>query len=367
MAVSYGLGRHGFGLFVPVFRQEFDLSPATVGLIASAGYAGYLVALVVTGLLTRMVGPRLPVVVGCLMAGAGMFGVALAGASAAFAAGVVVAGASAGWTWAPFTDAVSHEVSASDQPRVLSMVNTGSTVGFTLAGAVALLVPDSWRAAWAAFALLALLVAGMCARVLPSGRTDVQQSARLDRHFFLCRRSMPLLLASLGLSLAASAFFTFAPELMLAEGLPRVWGPALWVVIGVCGTVGLGGAAVLERFGLARSLVGCLGGVSAALMLLALWPGSLPAALTSGALFGGAFMLGYSLISLWSQEVFADLPSAGFTATILAGAAGFVLGPALFGAAAEWIGLDHAMGVAALVGLLTIAARPVTDAVTTVS
>ena len=44
VAVTYGLARYCFGLFLPEIRQEFALSPETVGLIAGLSYLGYLAA-----------------------------------------------------------------------------------------------------------------------------------------------------------------------------------------------------------------------------------------------------------------------------------------------------------------------------------
>jgi hypothetical protein len=50
VAVAFGLARYGYGLFVPVFREAFDLSTEMVGFLASGAYASYLVALIVTWL-----------------------------------------------------------------------------------------------------------------------------------------------------------------------------------------------------------------------------------------------------------------------------------------------------------------------------
>ena len=68
IAVAYGFARYGYGLFVPVFREEFGLSTETVGLVSSAGYAAYLSAMVLTGFLVGRTGPRFPVVTGVVCA-----------------------------------------------------------------------------------------------------------------------------------------------------------------------------------------------------------------------------------------------------------------------------------------------------------
>ena len=58
VAATYGLARYCFGLFLPEFRQEFNLSTETVGLIAGLSYAGYLMATFLGSGLSTMFGPQ---------------------------------------------------------------------------------------------------------------------------------------------------------------------------------------------------------------------------------------------------------------------------------------------------------------------
>ena len=41
IAACYGLARFAYGLFVPAFSDEFGLTAATAGAIASGSYAAY--------------------------------------------------------------------------------------------------------------------------------------------------------------------------------------------------------------------------------------------------------------------------------------------------------------------------------------
>ena len=130
-AVSFGPARNGYGLFLPEIREDFGLSTGMLGVIASGLYAGYLAALVAVGLLAARTGPRLPVGIGLLSAAGGSTLVALAPNATVLAAGVVLAGTSAGWSWAPYNDAVERTVPGSSRDRVLSVVSTGTTFGIT--------------------------------------------------------------------------------------------------------------------------------------------------------------------------------------------------------------------------------------------
>lgn len=161
-AVAFGPARNGYGLFLPDIREEFGLSTVMLGLIDSGLYAGYLAALLAVGLFAARVGPRLPVMIGLLSAGVGMALVALSSNAMMLAAGVILAGTSAGWSWAPYNDAVEQGVFPHSRNRTLSIISTGTTFGIMVAGLTALAVAVwgmPWRAAWPVFALSALAAA----------------------------------------------------------------------------------------------------------------------------------------------------------------------------------------------------------------
>ncbi|MGH3666515.1 MAG: MFS transporter, partial [Egibacteraceae bacterium] len=149
VAVSYGFARYGYGLLLPEMRVDLDLSTEALGLVASAGYVGYLLAVVAAGWLCVRTDPRVPVAVGGVSAMLGMALLAAGGSAPAFAVGAVLAGASSGWTWAPFSDLAQCTVPVQRRPRVLSVVSTGTTFGLVAAAGLALLAGTQWRVAWA--------------------------------------------------------------------------------------------------------------------------------------------------------------------------------------------------------------------------
>ena len=334
LAATYGIGRQVFGLFVPAFRAEFGLPLDVLGLYASAAQIGYLVMVVVTGAVTARFGVRIPVVAGCVVLAVGSGLVAIAPDATWLAIGVVAAGASAGGTWAPFSDAVLDRVPARGHGRALAMVNAGSPAGLVIAGMLVLFVGDRWRIAWALFAAVGLVAALVNSRVLRSraGSGPVARKPRVRLRWFVSVRSLRLFAATAGISLTSGAYFAFAPDVVRTAGLSPWSGPAMWVVLGlVGGTVGVFASDLAERFGTWPSFVAAVACIAGSMLLLFVVPGNLAGALTSAAVFGIGFTGGFALIVLWSQRVFAERPATGFTATILCAAAGFSVGPALFG------------------------------------
>lgn len=178
VAVTYGFARYGYGLFVPVLREQFGLSTPMLGVLASASYAAYLAMLVGSGVAAARTGPRVPVVIGSLSAAGGMAIIAVAQSWPVLALGVVVAGSSAGWSWAPFSDAVARMVDDDSQARTLSVISTGTTFGLATAAPIAMLAGASWRPAWWAFAATALATAAYNTWLLPTGPRPMTGACR---------------------------------------------------------------------------------------------------------------------------------------------------------------------------------------------
>src|SRR3712207_6856130 len=58
IAVTYGLARFAYGLFLPEMGESLDLSGTALGLIGAGSYAGYCLAIVVALVFTSRTGPR---------------------------------------------------------------------------------------------------------------------------------------------------------------------------------------------------------------------------------------------------------------------------------------------------------------------
>jgi len=367
-AVTFGPARNGYGLFLPEIRGEFGLSTQVLGFVASGLYAGYLGALLAVGLLAARTGPRLPVLVGLLSAGVGMALVAFSPNPAILAAGVVLAGTGAGWSWAPYNDAVGREVPASSRDRVLSVISTGTTFGITVAGLAALAATTyglPWRAAWFAFAAVSLAAAALNAALLYPGTAEARETKAAgwpDLGWFWCAASAPLFGVALSFGVTNAVYWSFAADLVSgAAGSPPATGPLLYVGLGTFGFAGLATGEAVARFGLRRTLAATLVSLGVAVGLLGLAPGSLPAVAASAALFGSGVMFMSALLSLWSSAVFRERPSTGFTAALLVFGTGSIVGPALVGAAADEYGLGWIFIFVAALAISTALIRPAPD------
>lgn len=360
LLATYGIGRQAYGLFVPVFRAEFGLSLDVLGFYASAAQAGYLMATVMAGVATSRFGPRAPVVSGCLLLAIGAAMTAAAADPALLAVGIVVAGTSAGGAWGPFSDAVDLQVPSSGSRRALALVNAGSPVGLVVAGVLVLVAGDRWRPVWWAFAAIGLVAAVAAWRVLTPGTTTPDHDrGRHDLGWFLNTRSARLLVVALGASITSGAFFAYAPDTAQNAGLPNWTGPAMWTVLGIAGAaVGTLAGRIANRHGLRGPLAMTLLVLGGSTLVPLAAPASLIATLGSAALFGVGFTTGFALLVMWSDQVFRDGPTTGFTLAIVFIAAGFIIGPSLFGVLATRLGRPVALLAAAAPALLVALVPP---------
>jgi predicted MFS family arabinose efflux permease len=348
IAVTYGLARFAYGLFLPEMRESLDLSETVLGLIGAGSYAGYCFAILVALVFTSRTGPRLMAVAACALAVVGMAAVAGAPTAWVLALGVLVAGSSSGLASPPMGEAVATSIRVELQDRANTLINSGTSIGVALSGPAALLVAEQWRLAWAGFALLGGVVVAWNAVVMPRkpvGDEDPEGVAQADvpllsMRYLVGPRSLPLFAAATGVGFASAAYWTFSRDLIMRAGDLSAAGSTLfWTVIGVSGVAGGLAGDLVRRFGLIMAFRASLLGMAAAIGLLAAAPGALLSSYLSGAFFGSTYIMLTGIILVWSVSVFHERPSAGLGAAFLLIAVGQVFGTPIAGAIAGVVGL----------------------------
>ena len=198
IAVTYGLARFAYGLFLPEMREAFDLSPSLLGLIGAGSYLGYCVAVIISLVYTSRTGPRLMAVGAGVVAVAGMAVVAGSPVAWVLALGILVAGSSTGLASPPMAEAVARSIRHSLQDRANALINSGTSVGVALSGPAALLLTGQWRLAWTTFALVGLAVLAWNAAVMPARpcrtRAKVMNRTQLVPRRATVRGAHPVLL-----------------------------------------------------------------------------------------------------------------------------------------------------------------------------
>jgi predicted MFS family arabinose efflux permease len=368
IAVTYGLARFAYGLFLPEMRGALDVSETVLGLIGAGSYAGYCFAILLALLFTSRAGPRFMAVAAGVVAVVGMAVVAGATAAWVLALGILVAGSSSGLASPPMGEAVATSIREELQDRANTLINSGTSVGVALSGPAALLVAEQWRLAWAGFALVGIAVLAWNAAVVPrdrvgDGRRDEAAPAadvpRLSVRYLVGPRSVPLFVAATGAGVASAAYWTFSRDLVVRAGDLSVTGSTLfWTVIGVSGLAGGLAGDLVRRLGLAGAFRASLLCMAAAIGLLTTAPGAPLWAYLSAALFGSAYIMVTGLVLVWSVSVFDERPSAGLGVAFLLIALGQVFGSPVAGMLAGAVGLQLTFWVFAGMAVLTTLVGP---------
>jgi predicted MFS family arabinose efflux permease len=361
IAVTFGLARYSFGLFVPAIQRDLGLSSATIGGIASLAFLAYLLSSLTSGLLTPRFGPRLPTLLGGGCATGGMALIGFAADPWLLGLGLMLAGASPGWAYPPMPDAVEAVLPGDQRERALAWINAGTSFGVLLSGPLALWAGANWRLAWLLFAGLSLLAVGWYLKQLPTGpwQRAAQSAVPWHWHWFMTLPVVRLLIVATITGVTSSVFWTFAVDVLVtAGGVSPAMSTAFWVLVGVTGILGGQAGRLIDRYGLPLVLRGTVGLLAAALAGLGLFPSILLVGLGSGMLFGFGFIMMTGILAIWSARLFPALPSVGLGTALLLTGSGQVIGPWLAGFLIDRIMLPPVFLIAALVMAAAIPATP---------
>lgn len=353
IAVTYGLARFAYGLFVPGFRESFGLGSAQVGAIGSASYAAYCLAIVPALVFSPQLGSRAMATIAGSVATAGMALIALSPNAVILTAGVVLAGFSTGLSSPPLAQAVARRVRNDSQDRLQTVINAGTGLGVMLAGPVALIALDSWRAAWLVFAVLAAGATIWAAWSVPSAKSTSSEESESRRVLLpdpLVPRGAPRLLAAAAMAgLGSSAIWVFGRDVLSQQGLSDQAATIAWIVLGASGLVGAAAGDVAGRLGLAPTwVISVLAiGVSTALMVLV--PGSTLGANVATGLFGGAYVAMSGLLLIAGAKTYHQHPAAGVGLAFLVLALGQTVGGSALGIVMNLLGSQVSFLAAALV------------------
>jgi len=334
VAATYGLARYCFGLFLPEIRADLSLTVDQIGWIASASYAGYLIATFAGSWLSTLAGPRLPVILGGLMASSGMMLIGGARDPLMLCLGVFVAGTSPGLAYPPFSDVVARHVSAARRDTTYAWINSGTGFGVLVAGALALGAGSDWRLAWFGFSGIALAATIWNWRTVPKP-LPVAHSRSLSFPAIVKGLLLPqaagLFTSALVFGVITSVYWTYAVELLRSLGSRPRDAMLFWIVLGSAGIFGSFAGELARKIGLLwayRTLVMIVGLSVAALPFVAT---SRTGIILSGGIFGIGFIVATALYGIWSMRIFTQAPSIGFGATFFLISLGQGIGPVLAG------------------------------------
>lgn len=356
IAITYGLARFVFGLFLPAIRADLEIGPTMAGMIGALPFASFVAAIAVAPWCVRWIGVRATGAGAAALALAGLSLIASAPTAEVLAAGVLVCGLSTGLSSPAMAQAVSLAVAPALRGRVNATVNAGTSLGIAAAMPAVLVWPDSWRLAYAVFAGLAAMAFLAALVFLPRGKGDSAGAGAAPALTRIDRRTWADMGRLSGLALAmgfvSAVYWVFAPDFAVqagdALGGQTAW---MWLAVGVVGLLGASAGDLIAKYGAAMSHALAFAVMAAALTLLAAGPGELALAIASAASFGVAYMTLTGFYLVRSVQIMAERPALGPVFPLLATSVGQVAGSSVAGWSIAQQGYGPTFGAFAVVGL----------------
>ena len=381
-ATSYGLCRYAYGLFIPIFRDAFNLSDEILAFIASISYASYFMMALLGIYISSKMDPRKSLLLGGGTATVGMMLIAMAPSAVVLALGVAIAGVTPGLAYTPISELIVTLVSHQRQRTVYAIINSGTSLGVMLSSPIAILFEGAWRWSWIGFSFFALISTLWCAWIIPkfpkSKTVNADSVASVTVAAVLSPERQRLFFIALVIGVATSVYWTFSVDLITTSSGQSVQlvgitldsgliAQLFWMVVGLAGFAGMFAGAVVDRMGVRSALILFQMGIAVATALLASVD-HLSAIIISAVVFGAFFVFVAATLGMWSLEVFQDIPAIGFGLTFLLLSAGQFIGPILTGALVGSIGLHGVffLSAAAAVSIIFLlpGRRPISVAAT---
>ena len=265
--------RLAFGFILPFMRTALGLSYQQAGTLGTASALGYLLLIMVAGMVASRWGGRVAVLGGVAMTLAGFSGLALASDYRVLVALMALLGFGTAFAYTPVISLLAAWF-PERRGSVIGIANSGVGLGLLLAGSLvpylnAVFAERGWRIAWGLFGLTALLalVAGFLLLKNPAsaGAVGTRQVDRAkvfrNRHVI----TVGLLYGVVGITYIVQAIFMYS--FALASGVPALTAGRLAAVTGILSIIASPcwgwlsdrhGRALVLRICVSMTLVGTL-------------------------------------------------------------------------------------------------------------
>jgi len=159
-----GLGRFSLGMLLPSMSNSLNLNYSQMGLIGTGNFVGYMISVVLAGMIAKGIGARWTITAGLFLVGGSMALISQAMGFMEVMLLYVATGIGSGLANVPMMGLVSHWFLKSNRGRAAGIMLSGNGIAIVFTG---LFIPwanassgvEGWRMGWLTIGLISLLIA----------------------------------------------------------------------------------------------------------------------------------------------------------------------------------------------------------------
>ncbi len=174
---SLGLGRFALGMLLPSMGAAIPLSYDQMGFVGTGNFVGYLIAVITSGQMVRVMGSRTTISLGLFITGATLIAVGSVDHYYSILSLYFITGFGSGTANVPIMALVSHWFYRNERGKAAGIMVMGNGLGIMLSGllvpiVIAQLGAEGWRLSWQLLGCMVLLITAICALLLRNDPAD---------------------------------------------------------------------------------------------------------------------------------------------------------------------------------------------------
>ncbi len=174
---SLGVGRFALGMLLPSMGADIPLSYDQMGLVGTFNFVGYLIAVITSGYMVRILGSRITISLGLLVTGVSLVAVGSMNQYYPVLLLYFLTGLGSGTANVPVMALVSHWFYRNKRGKAAGIMVMGNGLGIMLSGllvpmVIAQLGAAGWRMSWQILGFLVIIITVICAVIIRNDPTD---------------------------------------------------------------------------------------------------------------------------------------------------------------------------------------------------
>ncbi len=166
-----GLGRFSLGMLLPSMGASLGLKYSQMGLIGTGNFVGYMISVMIAGMVARKIGARWTISLGLILVGGSMMFISQAKGFIEVMILYMTTGIGSGFANIPMMGLVSHWFLKKSRGRAAGAMLSGNGIAIVLTGIFipwinASLGAQGWRTGWLTIGIISICIAGLAAFLL---------------------------------------------------------------------------------------------------------------------------------------------------------------------------------------------------------